>query len=74
MFQLIAHRGASSDAPENTLIAFDFALECNVLHLETDAQLTQDGVVVLFHDDTLKRTTRGCVVVEVDQSWCFSDA
>jgi glycerophosphoryl diester phosphodiesterase len=55
----IAHRGASSYAPENTLAAFDLALEMGARHLELDVELTSDGHVVVIHDDTVDRTTDG---------------
>ena len=58
-FTLIAHRGFSSDAPENTLAAFDLALESGFDNIELDAQLTSDGVPVVIHDSTLDRTTDG---------------
>jgi glycerophosphoryl diester phosphodiesterase len=53
----IAHRGASAEAPENTLAAFRRALELGVDGLELDVQVTRDGVPVVFHDDTLVRLT-----------------
>jgi glycerophosphoryl diester phosphodiesterase len=56
---VIAHRGASSYAPENTLAAFDLALEMGARHLELDVELTSDGHVVVIHDDTVERTTDG---------------
>ena len=56
-FTLIAHRGASYDAPENTFESFDLALELGFDNFETDVQSTSDGVLVLIHDDTLDRTT-----------------
>lgn len=58
-FVCIAHRGMRSHFPENTLSAFKGALDYGCLHFETDAQLTGDGACVLFHDDTLDRTTNG---------------
>ena len=58
-FTLIAHRGFSSDAPENTYDAFDLAIEHGFNNIETDVQLTADGVAVLIHDDALDRTTNG---------------
>ncbi len=58
-FTLIAHRGFSSDAPENTYDAFDLAIENGFNNIETDVQLTSDGVPVLIHDDSLDRTTTG---------------
>jgi glycerophosphoryl diester phosphodiesterase len=58
-FTLIAHRGFSSDAPENTFAAFDLALEHGFNNIEADVQLTSDGVPVIIHDDLLDRTTTG---------------
>ncbi|MCH8910273.1 MAG: hypothetical protein IH867_05980 [Chloroflexi bacterium] len=58
-FTLIAHRGASYDAPENTFESFDLALELGFDNFETDVQLSSDGRAVLVHDDTLDRTTDG---------------
>lgn len=52
-----AHRGASSYAPENTMSAFLLGLEMGANGIETDVQRTKDGVLVLFHDDTIKRVT-----------------
>jgi glycerophosphoryl diester phosphodiesterase len=54
---IIAHRGASAEAPENTLAAFRRALELGVDGMELDVQVTRDGVPVVFHDDTLVRLT-----------------
>ena len=54
---LIAHRGASGEAPENTLAAFRRALALGVDGLELDVQVTRDGVPVVFHDATLARLT-----------------
>ena len=58
-FTLIAHRGYSDLAPENTCAAFDLALERGFPQLERDAQLTRDGVPVVIHDPLLDRTTTG---------------
>ncbi|MEI6106844.1 MAG: glycerophosphodiester phosphodiesterase [Opitutae bacterium] len=54
---IIAHRGASAAAPENTLAAFRAALALKVDGIELDVQLTRDGVPVVFHDTTLRRLT-----------------
>lgn len=51
----IAHRGASGVAPENTLPAFDLALDCGADGLELDVHMTRDGVLVVVHDATLER-------------------
>jgi glycerophosphoryl diester phosphodiesterase len=53
------HRGASGTHPENTLVSFRAALEKGAGALELDVHRTADGAVVVFHDDTLERTTDG---------------
>ncbi len=55
----IAHRGASSVAPENTIVAFRKAIELRANALECDVHLTKDGYLVLLHDDQVNRTTNG---------------
>lgn len=57
--QVIAHRGASAEAPENTLAAFRRALAIGVDGVELDAHLSADGVPVVIHDPLLERTTDG---------------
>ncbi len=52
-----AHRGGAAYAPEDTMVAYRNAVRLGVDDLETDTQLTADGVLVLVHDDTLERTT-----------------
>ena len=52
-----AHRGASSYYPENTMSSFRAALDMGANGIETDVHETSDGVLVLFHDDTLDRVT-----------------
>jgi glycerophosphoryl diester phosphodiesterase len=56
---LIAHRGASGHAPENTLAAFKKAVSLGATFIETDLQLTRDARLVAIHDDTVNRTTNG---------------
>lgn len=56
---VIAHRGASAEAPENTLAAFRRALALGADAIELDVRLTRDGVPVVFHDATLNRLTAG---------------
>jgi glycerophosphoryl diester phosphodiesterase len=54
-----AHRGGSALAPENTLVAFEKGLSYGADALELDIHPTRDGEIVVFHDDTLDRTTDG---------------
>lgn len=56
---VIAHRGASRAAPENTLAAFDLALDQGAGGIELDVHLSADGVPVVIHDFALDRTTDG---------------
>ena len=67
-FRIIAHRGASAYVPENTLAAFQLALDMGVTEIETDVRLTSDGVAVLCHDDNLARYGHGDLTVEA-LSW-----
>ncbi len=55
--RLMAHRGASTLAPENTLASMQAAAGLGVYGLETDVSVSADGVLFLMHDDTLLRTT-----------------
>lgn len=52
-----AHRGGASEAPENTLPAFEAAVSLGYSYVETDVHLTADGVLLAFHDDHLDRVT-----------------
>src|SRR4051794_314397 len=52
---IIAHRGASAWAPENTLAAFEMAMESGADGIELDVRLSRDGVPVVIHDATLRR-------------------
>jgi glycerophosphoryl diester phosphodiesterase len=56
---VVAHRGASASAPENTAAAFELASRCGADALELDVRLSADGVPVVIHDATLDRTTDG---------------
>lgn len=58
-FKVIAHKGASGIAPENTLAAFKLALDMDVDMIELDVRHTKDEEIVVFHDQTLDRTTNG---------------
>ncbi len=61
---LIAHRGHLSKAPENTLPAFQQALDAGADGVELDVRLTRDGQLVVFHDRKLDRTSDGCGPVD----------
>lgn len=56
---IVAHRGLSAAAPENTLAAFALAIEEGADAIEFDLRLTADGVLAVIHDATLNRTTNG---------------
>ena len=56
---VIAHRGQSIEAPENTMEAFRRAIELGAQMIETDVNVTRDGALVLTHDVTVDRTTNG---------------
>ncbi len=57
---VLAHRGASGERPPgNTWSAFERAVEIGVDHIETDVQISADGVIVVYHDDRLDATTTG---------------
>jgi glycerophosphoryl diester phosphodiesterase len=60
---IIAHRGASGNAPENTLAAFRKAVALGATFIETDLQLSRDARFVAIHDATVNRTTNGQGVV-----------
>lgn len=57
--RIIAHRGGAAEAPENTLVAFVEARNAGATMIECDFTLTRDQKVVLFHDESLERTTNG---------------
>ena len=57
--KVIAHRGASADAPENTLAALQLAAEQGARCVEIDVSISADGVPFVHHDDTLDRCTNG---------------
>ncbi len=58
-FMITAHRGASYEFPENTLMAMEKAIECGVDMVEFDVTHTRDGVPVILHDTTIDRTSNG---------------
>lgn len=57
--QIIAHRGASKYAPENTMPAFQLAYEMKADGIELDVHLTKDDIPVIIHDERIDRTTNG---------------
>ena len=56
---VLAHRGASGYAPENTMPAFEKAIEMGADGFELDVQMTKDGEIVVIHDETIDRTSDG---------------
>ena len=59
MFINYAHRGASSYAPENTMVSFDKGLELGANGIELDLQKTKDGKIVIFHDNIIDNKSNG---------------
>ena len=57
MFVIYAHRGASEYYPENTMSSFLAGVEMGANGIETDVQISKDGVLMIFHDDTMKEKT-----------------
>ena len=65
--KIIGHRGCAAYAPENTLEGLHTAADMGVKWVEVDVKLTKDQVPILFHDDTLERTTNGAgKVADID--------
>ncbi len=65
-----AHRGSRVLWPENTMHAFQGAFDLGYQYFETDVRISRDGVVVVFHDKTLDRTTNATGLVS---DWLFED-
>jgi len=59
-----AHQGGASEAPENTMAAFEHAIRLGYRYIETDVHVTSDGVLLAFHDDVLDRATDGNGIIE----------
>ncbi|HKO32265.1 MAG TPA: glycerophosphodiester phosphodiesterase family protein, partial [Candidatus Limnocylindria bacterium] len=59
MTLVVAHRGASAQAPENTMESFRLGAEAGADAIELDVHLTRDGHLAVIHDDTVDRTTNG---------------
>jgi len=81
--KIIAHRGASAHAPENTLPAFQLALDQSADGIELDVMLSKDDRLIVIHDSTLERTTNGkgnvldhsyAELKELDAGYHFGDA
>ena len=61
--RIIGHRGAMGYAPENTIESVQTAAEMGVQWVELDVKLTKDDIPIIFHDETLERTTNGSGLV-----------
>jgi glycerophosphoryl diester phosphodiesterase len=61
---VVAHRGSSGRAPENTITAFRYALEDGADAIELDARISKDSNIVVIHDHTLDRTANGSGLVQ----------
>ncbi len=81
--KIIGHRGAMGYAPENTLSSIRKAKDLGVTWVEFDVKISSDGAAILFHDDTLERTSTGTGnvshmalehILELDAGSWFSDA
>ncbi|MGW3357748.1 glycerophosphodiester phosphodiesterase [Streptomyces bungoensis] len=70
---VIAHRGASAYAPENTLASIDKAAKLGFSWVENDVQRTKDGELVVLHDDSLRRTTNVQKVFPNRAPWKVKD-
>lgn len=57
MFVIYAHRGASEYYPENTMSSFEAGVEMGANGIETDVQISKDGVLMIYHDDMMKEKT-----------------
>lgn len=68
MFVVYAHRGASEYYPENTVSSFAAGVDMGANGIETDVQISKDGVLVVYHDDFMEEKTgfKGCVA---DYTW-----
>lgn len=73
MSKVVAHRGASGEAPENTLSAVRRAIARDADAVEVDVQRTKDGALVLLHDTTLVRTTDVARVFPHRKPWLLQD-
>ena len=69
-----AHRGFSGQFPENTMLAFEKAVEAGADGIELDVQFSKDGELVIMHDETLNRTAGVDGFVKdytLEQQWMF---
>lgn len=73
MTQIIAHRGGRSVAPENTIAAAKKAWQFGADLWETDIAVTKDEQLILFHDDSLERTTNAKTVFPANDSLIFTE-
>ena len=65
--EIVAHRGANREAPENTIAAFERAIEIGVQGIELDVQFTRDGVPVVHHDPKLQDSKRPIAAMSLEE-------
>lgn len=65
---VVGHRGSPEESPENTLASFKLAIRQGAQMVELDTRLTKDGVPVVIHDDSTKRTSGGTSELKVEKS------
>lgn len=62
--EIVCHRGARFEAPENTIAGFQYAMKLGLTTVELDVHLTKDGQLAVIHDNTVDRTTNGTGAID----------
>ena len=64
--EVLAHRGGAEESYENTLESFDYSMNLGCKFIETDVQVSSDGIPYIFHDNDLKRILNICLLYTSD--------